>query len=100
MTAEEARNNRDSEEDEKIGHRNTFNLLINDYVNKIENKIRLVSRYTDSLIYPLSDLCNRDDIVKEIISVLEEDGFKVTTEDYCINESSMSWYDLYVTWRK
>ena len=63
MTAEEARNSRYSAEDEKPGHKNTFNLLVSDYINDIERKIRKVMCFTDAAIYSLKDLCNRKDIV-------------------------------------
>ena len=77
MTAEEARNSRYSAEDEKPGHHNTFNLLVSDYINDIEREIRKVMHYTDAIIYSLKDLCNRRDIVNEIMHLLEEDGFEV-----------------------
>lgn len=83
MTAEEARNGRYSAEDEKPGHKNTFNLLVRDYINDIERKIRKVMRYTDSAIYSLKDLCNRTDIVDEIVRQLRESGFKVTPDVRC-----------------
>lgn len=100
MTAEEARNSRYSAEDEKPGHHNTFNLLVSDYINDIERKIRKVMHYTDAIIYSLKDLCNRRDIVNEIMRLLEEDGFEVVAEANCNNELNMDWYDLYITWRK
>lgn len=100
MTAEEARNSRYSAEDEKPGHHNTFNLLVFDYFNDIERKIRQVARYTDAAIYSLKDLCNRKDIVDEIIRLLEEAGFKVIAEENCNVELNMEWYDLFITWKK
>ena len=100
MTAEEARNSRYSAEDEKPGHHNTFNLLVSDYINDIERKIRKVMHYTDAIIYSLKDLCNRRDIVNEIMRLLEETGFEVVAEANCNNELNMDWYDLYITWRK
>ena len=100
MTAEEARNSRYSAEDEKPGHHNTFNLLVSDYINDIERKIRQVMHYTDAIIYSLKDLCNRRDIVNEIMHLLEEDGFEVVAEANCNIELNMDWYDLYITWRK
>lgn len=51
MTAEEARKRRYSKEDEKGGHKNTFNLLVLDYINQIYNNIGYVAIYTDSLIF-------------------------------------------------
>ena len=100
ITAEEARNSRYSFEDEKPGHKNTFNLLVSDYINDIERKIRKVMRYTDSTVYSLKDLCNRKDIVDEIVSLLKEDGFEVTTEPQFVAELDIGWDDLYITWRK
>lgn len=100
MTAEEARNSRYSAEDEKPGHHNTFNLLVSDYINDIERQIRKVMHYTDATIYSLKDLCNRRDIVDEIIHLLDEDGFEVIAEANCNNALNMDWYDLYITWRK
>lgn len=100
MTAEEARNSRYSAEDEKPGHHNTFNLLVSDYINDIEREIRKVMHYTDAIIYSLKDLCNRRDIVNEIMHLLEEAGFEVVAEANCNNELNMDWYDLYITWRK
>lgn len=100
MTAEEARNNRYSAEDEKLGYRNTFNLLVSDHINDIERKIRKVMNYTDATIYSLEDLCNRKDIVDEIVRILKEDGFKVSVEANCNVELDMDWYDLFITWRK
>jgi len=100
MTAEEARNGRYSAEDEKPGHKNTFNLLVSDYINDIERKIRKVMRYTDSAIYSLKDLCNRTDIVDEIVRLLKEEGFEVTAEVHCNLELDMFWHDLCITWRK
>ena len=100
MTAEEARNSRYSAADEKLGYRNTFNLLVSDYINDIERKIRKVACFTDAAIYSLKDLCNRKDIVDEIMRLLKEDGFEVTVDAYCNVELDMDWYDLYITWRK
>lgn len=100
MTAEEARNGRYSAEDEKLGQKNTFNLLVSDYINDIERKIRKVMRYTDSAIYSLKDLCNRTDIVDEIVRLLKEEGFEVTAEVNCNLELDMFWHDLCITWRK
>lgn len=100
MTVEEARNGRYSAEDEKPGHKNTFNLLVSDYINDIERKIRKVMRYTDSAIYSLKDLCNRTDIVDEIVRLLKEEGFEVTAEVNCNLELDMFWHDLCITWRK
>ena len=54
MTAEEARSLRQSAEDEKVGHKNTFNMLVSDYVNDIERKIRKVACFTDAAIYSLT----------------------------------------------
>lgn len=100
MTAEEARNSRYSAEDEKLGHKNTFNLLVSDYINDIERNIRKVMRYTNAVVYSLKDLCNRIDIVDEIVRQLKEEGFEVEAEPYCGIELDMFWYDLYITWRK
>ena len=100
MTAEEARNGRYSAEDEKPGRHNTFVLLVSDYINDIERKIRKVMRYTDAAVYSLKDLCNRTDIVGEIVRLLKEAGFEVTAKLYCEAELDMFWYDLYITWRK
>lgn len=100
MTAEEARNSRYSAEDEKLGHKNAFNLLVSDYINDIERKIRKVMHYTDAAIYSLEDLCNRKDIADEIVCLLKEDGFEVSVVAKCNIESDMDWYDLYITWKK
>lgn len=100
MTAEEARNGRYSAEDEKPGHKNTFNLLVSDYINDIERKIRKVMRYTDAAVYSLKDLCNRKDIVDEIVRLLKEAGFEVVAEAQFVVELDIGWYDLYITWRK
>ena len=100
MTAEEARNSRYSTEDEKPGHHNTFNLLVSDYINDIERKIRKVMHYTNATIYSLKDLCNRKDIVDEIMRLLEEDGFEVVAEANYNIELNMDWYELFITWRK
>lgn len=100
MTAEEARNGRYSAEDEQPGHHNTFVLLVSDYINDIERKIRKVMRYTDAAIYSLKDLCNRKDIVDEIVRILKEEGFEVTTDPQCVTELDIGWYDLFITWRK
>lgn len=100
MTAEEARNSRYSVEDEKPGHHNTFNLLVNDYINDIERKIRKVAPFTDAAIYSLKDLCNRTDIADEIVRQLRAAGFEVTAEIPCNLGSHVFWVDLYITWRK
>lgn len=100
MTAEEARNSRYSAEDERLGHKNTFNLLVSDYINDIECKIRTVMHFTDATIYSLKDLCNRKDIVDEIVRLLKEAEFEVIAEEQCVIELNMDWYDLYITWRK
>ena len=100
MTAEEARNSRYSPEDEKPGHYNTFNLLVFDYLHDIERTIKQVMRYTDATVYSLKDLCNRKDIVDEIIRLLDEAGFKVVAEENCNIELDMEWYDLFITWKK
>lgn len=99
MTAEEARNSKYSAEDEKLGHKNTFNLIVSDYINDIDRKIRKVMRYTNAAIYSLKDLCNRTDIVDEIVRQLKEDGFEVTAEVDCNVELDIFWHDLYITWR-
>lgn len=100
MTAEEARNSRYSPEDEKPGHENTFNMLVSDYINDIESKIWKVARFTDAAIYSLKDLCNRTDIVDEIVRLLKEDGFEVTTKTYYNYDLNIKWNELYITWRK
>lgn len=100
MTAEEARNSRYSAEDEKPEHYNTFNLLVIDYLHDIEHKIRQVMHYTDAIIYSLKDLCNRTDIVGEIVRLLKDKGFEVTSEVKCNLGSHVFWADLYITWRK
>lgn len=99
MTAEEARNSRYSAEDEKPGHHNTFVLLVSDYINDIERKIRKVMRYTDSAVYSLKDLCNRSDIVDEIVRLLKESGFEVSVDPHCDLELDIFWDELYITWR-
>lgn len=100
MTAEEARQLRYSKEDEQIGHKNTFNLLVGDYVNVIESKIRSVARYTDAGIYPLPDLCNRGDVVEKIVDTLRTDGFTVSVETKYRFDIKACYFDLYITWRK
>lgn len=100
MTAEEARNSRYSSEDEKPGHHNTFNLLVIDYLHDIERSIRQVMHYTDAIVYSLKDLCNRRDIVNEIMRLLDEAGFKVVAEANCNIDLDMEWYDLFITWKK
>lgn len=100
MTAEEARNLRYTKEDEKIGHKNTFNLLVGDYVNMIEDKIRNVARYTDAGIYPLYDLCNKQDVVEEIIKTLIKDGFTVSVETKYHFDIKAYGFVLYISWRK
>lgn len=100
MTAEEARSLRYSEEDENVGHKNTFNLLVSDYVNDIERKIRKVARYTNAAIYSLKDLSNRTDVVEEIVRQLKAAGFGVTAEVECNVELDIFWHELYITWRK
>jgi hypothetical protein len=98
MTAEEARSLRHSAEDEKVGHKNTFNLLVSDYVNDIERKIRKVACFTDAAIYSLKDLCNRTDVVEEIVRQLKATGFKVTPDVKCYLGTHVMWADLYITW--
>lgn len=98
MTAEEARKLRHSAEDEKVGHKNTFNLLVSDYVNDIERKIRKVACFTDAAIYSLKDLCNRSDVADEIVRQLRESGFKVTRDAKCYLGTHVVWADLYITW--
>lgn len=100
MTAEEARNSRYSAEDEKPGHHNTFNLLVFDYLHDIERIIRQVMCYTDAVVYSLKDLCNRKDIVDEIMRLLDEAGFKVVAKANCNVDLDMEWYDLFITWKK
>ena len=98
MTAEEARSLRQSAEDEKVGHKNTFNMLVSDYVNDIERKIRKVACFTDAAIYSLKDLCNRTDVADEIVRQLRESGFKVTPDVKCYLGTHVMWADLYITW--
>ena len=100
MTAEEARQLRHSKEDEQIGHKNTFNLLVGDYVDMIESKIRSVARYTGAGIYPLPDLCNRGDVVEKIVDTLRTDGFTVSVETKYRFDIKACYFDLYITWRK
>jgi hypothetical protein len=100
MNVEEARNSRYTHEDELPGHKNTFYLLVSDYINDIERKIRKVMCYTDATIYSLKDLCNRTDIVDEIVRQLKAEGFEVTAEVKCNIELDIFWHDLYITWRK
>ncbi len=100
MTAEEARNSRYSAEDEKPGHKNTFNLLVSDYINDIERKIRKVMCFTDAVVYSLKDLCNRSDIADEIVLLLREAGFEVVAEAHFVEDFDVVWFDLYITWRK
>lgn len=100
MTAEDARNGRYSSEDEKLGHKNTFNLLVSDYINDIERKIRKVMRFTDAAVYSLKDLCNRSDIADKIVLLLREAGFEVVAEAHFVEDVDVVWFDLYITWRK
>lgn len=93
MTAEEARKLRYSKEDEKVGRRNKFNLLVFDYLHDIERIIRQVMCYTDAAVYSLKDLCNRKDIVDEIMRLLDEAGFKVVAEANCNVDSIASAQD-------
>lgn len=96
MTATEARANRYSKDDEKIGHRNTFNLLVADYLNNIHSDISHVSTYTDGLVYPLGKLVNRRDIVDEIVKNLKDDGYSVNMDESYFN--NIDWYTLYISW--
>lgn len=93
MTAEEARNSRYSAKDEKPGCRNKFNLLVFDYLHDIERIIRQVMCYTDAAVYSLKDLCNRKDIVDEIMRLLDEAGFKVVAKANCNVDSIASAQD-------
>lgn len=96
MTAKEARANRYSKEDEKIGYRNTFNLLVADYLNNIYSEINHVSTYTDGLVYNLDRLANRRDIVDEIVKNLKDDGYSVNMDEFYFN--NIDWYTLYISW--
>lgn len=96
MTAKEARANRYSKEDEKISYRNTFNLLVADYLNNIYSEISRVSTYTDGLVYPLDRLVNRRDIVDEIVKNLKDDGYSVNMDESYLDK--IDWYTLYISW--
>lgn len=96
MTAKEARANRYSKEDEKISYRNTFNLLVADYLNNIYSEISHVSTYTDGLVYPLDKLVNRRDIVDEIVKNLKDDGYIVNMDESYLDK--IDWYTLYISW--
>ena len=96
MTAKKARANRYSKEDEKIGYRNTFNLLVADYLNNIQSEINHVSTYTDGLVYPLDRLANRRDIVDEIVKNLKDDGYIVNMDESYLEK--VDWYTLYISW--
>lgn len=96
MKAEEARKQRYSSTAEQVGFRNTFNLLVGDYYQNIQSKISSICKYTDSLVVPLYDLCNREDCVKHLVWELKEDGYKVDYDENCWN--NISWYTLYITW--
>ena len=96
MTAKEARANRYSKNDEKISYRNTFNLLVADYLNNIYSEIRRMSTYTDGLVYPLDRLVNRRDIVDEIVKNLKDDGYNVNMDESYLNK--IDWYTLYISW--
>ena len=98
MTAEEARKRRYSKEDEKVGHKNTFNLLVSDYINQIDSKISHVATYTDSLIFPLNDLCNRQDIVNEIVKQLKKDGYIVSLQTKYYFDIKSYVFELYISW--
>lgn len=105
MTAEEARKLRYSKEDEKVGHKNTFNLLVSDYINQIDSKIGHVATYTDSLIFPLNELCNRQDIVDEIVKQLKKDGYIVSLQTKYVTLQTKYYFDiksyvfeLYISW--
>ena len=100
MTAEEARNSRYSTRDVNPGRCNQFSLLVFDYLHDIERIIRQVMCYTDAAVYSLKDLCNRKDIVDEIMRLLDEAGFKVVAKANCNVDLDMEWYDLYITWKK
>jgi len=96
MTATEARANRYSKDDEKIGYRNTFNLLVADYLNNIHSDISHVSTYTDGLVYTLDKLINRRDVVEEIIKHLTNDGYTVKMDESWLD--NLTWYTLYISW--
>lgn len=57
-------------------------------------------RYTDATIYSMKDMCNRADIVEEIVRLLKEDGFEVITKTYYNYDLDINWRDLYITWRR
>lgn len=96
MTATEARANRYSKDDEKIGYRNTFNLLVADYLNNIHSDISHVSTYTDGLVYTLDKLVNRRDVVEEIMKHLKNDGYTVKMDESWLD--NLTWYTLYISW--
>ena len=104
MTAAEARGNRDTKEDEQVGHRNTFNLMVNDYYFTITATIRRVSRYTAALVYPLNEMCGRTDIITDIMKLLTEDGFSVVAisnnklHEYAELANFPLPYTLYISW--
>ena len=102
MTAEEARKNRIPTEDEGVGKTNIVNLLIMDYVNKIDTKIQSVSRYTSSLLYPIYDLEGRYDVLSKIMEDFRKNGFKVDYNEVSYdNDSSVGTYILlYISWYK
>lgn len=102
MTAEEARKNRIPQEDEGVGKTNIVNLLIMDYVNKIDAKIQSVSRYTSSLLYPIYDLEGRYDVLTKVMEDFRKNGFKVDyNEVYYDNDSAVGAYTLlYISWHK
>jgi hypothetical protein len=102
MTAEEARKNRIPTEGEGVGKTNIINLLVMDYVNKIDAEIRTVSRYADSLLYPIYDLEGRYDVLSKIIEDFRKNGFNVDyNEVYYDNDSAVGAYTLlYISWYK
>lgn len=95
ITAEQARNMRVTD---KKQLRITNNLLVCDYVQRIETEIYKVASRKDSINILLPDLddCHDDELVERITKQLNKDGYLVNGEYV----SDGGYLRLWVSWEK
>lgn len=79
MNAFDAKANRKySQEQELNNYKNITSHLVDECINLIYQKIEKVSAYTNAIVYPLHDFCNRLDVVDLIRAELHKNGYKTS----------------------
>ena len=98
ISANEARKLRIPKEEEAVGKKNTFNLLVGDILNDIECKIHKVASYTDGIEYKFKYTFNRNDVVDAVMKELQKAGYNLWLDMKFNFNTRIYLYTLYISW--